>query len=117
MIWLPIALGFGAILGLAILTPATPPPGLAARDVLPPGWSGAPAQTTRVKATSGREYDVFAWKVVNGHDYFAAQLVGDPSNWIGFIRTVASGEKRLFRAAADTPAMRDMMLSDFQVKP
>lgn len=117
MFWLPIAIGVGTLLGLAAVTPKRPPAGKGSTDVLPPGWGGKPVQVTQSVGKSGTRYNVLAWKVVNGEDYFTAEVQGDPASWIGWIRTVSTGKRRFFRGVAQTPAARDMMLADFGVSP
>jgi hypothetical protein len=111
---LPIALVGGALVSVAVLA-RRPAAGKGATDVLPPGWTGPPQQTNRVKASSGREYDVMSWPVINGEDYFVAQIVGDPNTWVAYFHNIKTGKRRLFRAAASTPAVKDMLLSDFKV--
>jgi hypothetical protein len=118
----PVVLGLLTLLGLAIVSPSQPPLGKGAKDVLPPGWTGPPKQIEKVKASSGKTYNVSAWPQIKGdylsgpQDYFVAELEGDPNIWIAWIRTVNTGDRRLFRAGAESAAQRDAMMSDFQVK-
>lgn len=114
---LPIVLVAGALVTVAIVAPRKAAAGKGATDVLPAGWTGPPMQTNRVKATSGREYDVMSWPVINGEDYFVAQIVGDPNTWVAYFHNIKTGARRLFRAAASSPAVKDMLLSDFKVSP
>lgn len=113
----PYLIGFGLLAGLAAVMPTAPAPGMAATDVLPPGWSGAPALERLVKPEgTGRVYRVKGWPPnKQNEDYFVAQRDGDPHVWVAWIHDRATDKRRLYRAAANSDAERDQLLSDFKV--
>ena len=113
----PFILG-GLFLGLLFAaTPAKPKAGMGPTDVLPKGWQGPPpfTQDVQPKGTE-RVYTVFGWPP-NDHneDYFVAQKKGDPNIWIAWVHDRATDKRTFYRAAADSDAERDMMMSDFKV--
>lgn len=115
--FLPLLLIGGTLAGVAALALANQPSaGKGAFDVMPPAFSGPPVGApVRVKGKSGRVFNVSGWRPVNGETYQVAVLDKKPDTWIAYFSNKESGRRRLFRAAASSPADRDSLMRDFGV--
>jgi hypothetical protein len=116
-VFVPILLGATLLGALGLALANQPAAGLGPFDVMPPGFRGpAVGKPVRVKGQSGRTYDVSGWRPVSGETYQVAVADRSPGTWIAYFSHKASGRRRLFRAAASSPAERDQLMSDFEVK-
>jgi hypothetical protein len=114
--FVPIAIGLVllSVFGLAVSN--HPSAGMGAFDVMPPGYSGpAVGNPIPVKGKSGRTYHVSGWRPLNGETYQVAVADKSPATWIAYFSSKTTGRRRLFRAAAASPAERDQLMSDFGV--
>lgn len=113
----PILMGLTLLGALGLAVANKPSAGMGPFDVMPPGFKGpAVGKPIRVKGQSGRLYDVSGWRPVNGETYQVAVVDRSPGTWIAYFSNKSTGRRRLFRAAAASPAERDSLMSDFEVK-